>query len=162
MSKKIPKMHSKLSWKDLFHQKLIVFFPLNNERALLPMLPGSDPWAMFLIETVQAPVRTWFIFTSASTNLSTIYLNNISMPGFWGQARLWWKRQAGKESFTTQPERDLKTLTWRRFGGVDLLTTNMSSLSTYSDQLEKLVPYCLDFRIDFSWIWVNVRRATTC
>ena len=28
------------------------------------MLPGSDPWAMFLIETVQ-PVRTWFIFTSA-------------------------------------------------------------------------------------------------
>ena len=41
------------------------FVPFWKLDDVLPMLPGSDPCAMFLIETVQLPVRTWFIFTSA-------------------------------------------------------------------------------------------------
>ena len=55
-------------------------------KVFLPMLPGSDPCAMFLIETVHAPVRTWFIFTSAIKTLSQSTLEHFSMPRFSGQA----------------------------------------------------------------------------
>ena len=109
MSNKFPNnflIHSKLRnfpWlgflKDLLYQ-IGCFVPSNNKRALLPMLPGSDPWAMFLIETVQPPVRTWFIFTSASTNLSkSTFATSLCQcfgvrPGCEDV-----KRQAGKKMF---------------------------------------------------------------
>ena len=62
-----------------------------------------------------------------------------------GQAVRMLKDRQARKCFTTQPELDLKMLAWRWFGWVLWLSTDRSSLPTYSDQLEKSVPYYLGY-----------------
>ena len=137
MSNKFPNnflIHSKLRnfpWlgflKDLLYQ-IGCFVPLNNK--ILPMLPGSDPWAMFLIETVQPPVRTWFIFTSANRNLSKSTFATSLCQGF-GVRSGCEDVKTGRQENVSQPNRSSTSKCWH---GDDLVGLSGSLLTGQASQ----------------------------